>query len=143
LLNCARLNEWHDRGDLVLVCPEVAGGLPVPRVAAEIRGNNGGEGVYQGTARVINRDNDDVTSHFIKGARPALELTQIHNIKVAILKARSPSCGFGEIYDGTFSKNKINGLGVTAYLLAQHGIQIFNESEVEQALDFALNFQTL
>jgi uncharacterized protein YbbK (DUF523 family) len=83
-----------------------------------------------------------VTNAFVSGAQQALQLAQAHSIKVAILKARSPSCGNQEIYDGTFSKALRGGQGVTAALLEQHGIKVFNESQINEALRYAAALET-
>lgn len=114
--------QWHQEGRLVSVCPEVAGGLTTPRPPAEIRG-----------IRVVTNADRDVTIEFQRGAQQALTLCQKHDIKLAILKARSPSCGNEYIYDGTFSKTVIDGQGITAALLTQHGIRVFNEAQLDAA----------
>jgi len=126
------LEQWIEEGRVVPLCPEVAGGLPTPRAAAEIPGGQGGE-VLDGTAAVITTDGEDVSAQFLEGARQALELVQKHGIRVAVLKANSPSCGNLLTYDGTFSGTKVNGEGVTAALLRRHGVQVFNELELRQA----------
>lgn len=113
------------------LCPEVAGGLPTPRAAAEIPGGQGGE-VLDGTAAVITTDGEDVSAQFLEGARQALELVQKHGIRVAVLKANSPSCGNLLTYDGTFSGVKVSG-EVTAALLKRHGVRVFSELELPQA----------
>jgi len=125
------IKKWLDEKRLIAVCPEVEGGLPIPRAAAEIQGNGGGEAVLQKQIFIKNTENEDVTKAFIKGAEIALKLAQGNNIKIAILKARSPSCGNSEIYDGSFSKKVISGEGVTTALLRQHGIQVYNEDQVD------------
>jgi len=126
------LEQWIEEGRVVPLCPEVAGGLPTPRAAAEIPGGQGGE-VLDGTAAVITTDGEDVSAQFLEGARQALELVQKHGIRVAVLKANSPSCGNLLTYDGTFSGTKVNGEGVTAALLKRHGVQVFSELELRQA----------
>lgn len=110
------LARWLDEGRVVRVCPEVAGGLPVPRPPAERR-----------DGRVLANDGRDVTAEFEHGAREALRLIQHFNIEVAVLKSGSPSCGSGFIYDGTFTKTRIDGDGVTTALLRAHGVQVFSE----------------
>lgn len=110
------LARWLDEGRVVRVCPEVAGGLPVPRPPAERR-----------DGRVLANDGRDVTAEFERGAREALRLIQQFNIEVAVLKSGSPSCGSGFIYDGTFTKTRIDGDGVTTALLRAHGVQVFSE----------------
>jgi len=117
------LARWQAEGRLVALCPEVAGGLPVPRPPAEI----------QADGRIINIENEDVTTAFEQGANRALELCRQHHIRIAILKEGSPSCGSSLINDGSFSHNKISGQGVTTRLLEANGIRVFSEHEVDQA----------
>lgn len=111
---------------VVLACPEVLGGLPTPRIPAEIIGGSG-EDVLAGKAYVVTKTGKDVTKAFIEGAYKALEIAQAHGATQAILKANSPSCGCGSIYDGTFKGMLIPGLGVTAALLKAHGIEVMTE----------------
>lgn len=109
-----------ESGEAILVCPEQLGGLATPRYPSEIKQENG-------IRKVINNHGEDVTQNYERGAQETLELAKKLNIKKAILKARSPSCGYGLIYDGTFSKSKIEGNGITAQLLLDNGFEIFNE----------------
>lgn len=118
-----QLNEWHQQGRFFSVCPEVVSGLPVPRPPAEI---------IPSTQQVITVDNIDVTRQFHQGAQQALQLCQQHNIRFALLKESSPSCGSSNIYDGTFSQQKIIGAGITTALLRQHGIKVFSENSIEE-----------
>lgn len=111
--------------DLIPVCPEEAGGLSTPRPAVEIVGGDGDD-VLDGIAKVITSDGEDKTSEFIKGAQYALELVQSEGATKVILKSRSPSCGCGEIYDGSFSGSLISGNGVTTALLKRHGIEVIS-----------------
>lgn len=115
-------------GRALPICPEVAGGLPIPRPAAEIRGGDG-EDVLDGRARVVREDGTDVSSAFIAGARAALDLARRCGAARAVLKARSPSCGVGLIYDGTFSRRLASGDGVTAALLRREGIAVSPEED--------------
>ncbi|OJT53532.1 DUF523 domain-containing protein [Pseudomonas moraviensis] len=126
------LEQWIEEGRVVPLCPEVAGGLPTPRAAAEILGGQGVE-VLDGIAAVITTDGEDVSAQFLEGARQALELVQKHGIRVAVLKANSPSCGNLLTYDGTFSGVKVSGEGVTAALLKRHGVRVFSELELAEA----------
>ncbi|WP_448549517.1 DUF523 domain-containing protein [Thalassotalea fusca] len=119
------LCQWQSEGRIVAICPEVAGGLPIPRPPAEII-----------EARVIDCSGEDVTSAFNLGAQLALKLCQQHEISVAILKESSPSCGSSQVYDGSFSDRTVSGEGVTTQLLRQHGIRVFNENQLEQAAVF-------
>ncbi len=127
-----QLQQWIAEGRVVPLCPEVAGGLPTPRAAAEIPGGQGVE-VLDGSARVITAEGEDVSAEFLSGARQALALVQQHGIHIAVLKANSPSCGNLLTYDGTFSGVKVSGEGVTAALLSRHGVRVFNESQLAEA----------
>ncbi len=105
---------------LIPVCPEQAGGLATPRKPAERRGD-----------RVMTCDGRDVTADYQKGAEIALQLAQLYGCHTAILKERSPSCGCGAVYDGSFSRTLIEGDGVVAELLKRHGIQVIGESQAD------------
>lgn len=109
-----------DRYELIPVCPEIYGGLPTPRVPSERIGN-----------LVMMKDGTDVTENYQRGASEALELCRIFNIKTAILKERSPSCGKWKIYDGTFTSTLTDRDGVTAELLISKGIRVLGESEID------------
>lgn len=111
-----------EREDLTLIpiCPEQLGGLPTPRPASECRGD-----------RVINREGVDVTEQFRRGAEQVRYLAQHYHCDGAILKERSPSCGKGCIYDGSFTGVLTGGNGITAELLMQNGIPVFGESEID------------
>ncbi len=126
------LTHWLSEGRLVPICPEVAGGLPVPRPRAEIINGDGGF-VLNGRTGVINNNGQDVTNCFLAGAHKALELAGINNIKLAVFKEGSPSCGSGYIYDGSFSGIKKPGKGVAAALLEKNGIRVFSEREISEA----------
>lgn len=117
---------------VISFCPEVAGGLPVPRPAAEINGGDGHDVVSE-RARVCTEAEEDVTDYFVAGARRALALCRKHDIDVAILTESSPSCGSSQVYDGSFSRNAVAGSGVTTALLRQHGIRVFNQFQLEAA----------
>ncbi len=104
---------------LIPVCPEQLGGLPTPREPAEIVGN-----------KVFTISGKDVTKNFIRGARETLKIAKLFNISEAILKQGSPSCGFGRVYDGTFSGKTRKGEGITAALLQKHGIKIVTEEDL-------------
>ena len=103
---------------LVPVCPERDGGLPTPRVPSERRGE-----------RVLNREGEDVTEAFRKGAAIALQTAEKAGCRLALLKERSPSCGSGRIYDGSFSGTVISGDGITAELLKEKGLAVYGETE--------------
>ncbi|MBA8951636.1 DUF523 domain-containing protein [Actinomadura namibiensis] len=118
--------RWRAEGRLVPFCPEVAGGLPVPRPPAEIVGGDGAD-VLDGAARVVADTGEDVTEAFVAGARLALETARRAGARVALLKESSPSCGSRMIYDGTFTGTWVAGDGVTAALLEREGIRVFGE----------------
>lgn len=127
-----QLEQWLVEGRVVALCPEVAGGLPTPRAAAEIPGGQGAD-VLDGSARVLTAEGHDVSAEFLSGARQALALVDQHGIRIAVLKANSPSCGNLLTYDGSFSGVKVSGEGVTAALLKRHGVQVFSELELAEA----------
>ena len=110
-----------EKYELIPVCPEQMGGLPTPRVPSERAGD-----------RVLNREGADVTDAFRLGAEKALETALAHGIKRAVLQERSPSCGCGTIYDGTFSGTLIPGDGVTAELLREHGVEVYGSSRPDR-----------
>lgn len=132
-VSSAILDRWLAEGRVLAVCPELAGGLPVPRTAAEITQGTGGAQVLQGLAKVIDAGANDVSEAFIAGARHALQLARLHGVRVAVLKEGSPSCGSGYIYDGTFTGAKMAGQGVTAALLESAGIKVFSEHQLLEA----------
>ena len=109
----------YNEGLALPVCPEEAGGLPTPRVPCERRGG-----------RIISQTGLDMTKAFAAGAAHALTLAQKHNLRRAILKEGSPSCGTTTIYDGTFSGIKIPGMGLTASLLQSNGLQLYSEKSI-------------
>ena len=116
-------------GRAVLVCPEVDGGLGTPRPPAEIVGGDGID-VIEGRARVMTEAGLDVTEAYLAGARRALATARRSGATTAILKARSPSCGKGAVYDGTFSRTLTTGDGVTAALLRAEGLTVVTDEEV-------------
>ncbi len=118
---------------LLPFCPECAGGLPTPRPAAEIHGGHGSH-VLTGQATVRTASGEDVSAAFVRGARLALALAQQHGCTAAVLKANSPSCGNRHIYSGQFDGQLQTGAGVCAALLQQHGITVYNETELAQLL---------
>lgn len=110
-------------------CPEVAGGLGVPRIPAEIVNNDK-------PFIIKNEEGTDVTINFLLGAKKALDVCLEENIKVALLKANSPSCGNINVYDGTFTNNLVEGQGLTARLLKENNITIFNEKQLNELAKF-------
>ena len=131
LIDHALLQQWKKDGCLIGICPEVAGGLSTPRAPAEIVGENGAS-VLSGDTQVINNEKENVTKAFVLGANKALQLAKANNCTVAILTERSPSCGSSLIYDGSFSGMRKSGMGVTAALLEQNGIHVFNQYQLEE-----------
>jgi uncharacterized protein YbbK (DUF523 family) len=128
--------ELVKKGLAVPFCPEQLGGLPTPRYASEIQ-QGSGEDVLEGRARVINQIGQDVTENFKRGAEEALKLAKILGTKFAILKSKSPSCGYGKIYDGSFSGVLVDGNGVTAALFLKNGIKVITEKdEIKKSLSF-------
>jgi len=127
------LCHYAQTGAVIPVCPEQLGGLPTPRMPAEIQGGSGKE-VISGSARVAGCDGGDVTIPFVKGAREVLQITRLFPVTGAILKERSPSCGVHRIYDGTFDSRLQAGEGVLAYLLKQLPIPVYSEEEVTEEL---------
>ncbi len=125
-INNPSLEALNRQNRIVVFCPEVAGGLSTPREAAEIQSRL--------AVRVITRSGQDVTENFQAGAKLALDLCRQHNIRIAILTELSPSCGSNQIYDGSFSRERINGMGITTALLRQHGIKVFNQYQFNEAV---------
>lgn len=118
--------QLYNRGLAIAICPEVLAGLGTPRVPHEIVGGTG-EDVLEGNAKVMSKDGIDNTLAFIHGAEKTLDIAKKLNIRKAVLKAKSPSCGCGEIYDGSFTGKKIKGNGVVSELLIKNGIQVTTE----------------
>ena len=114
------VTELAERYDLVPVCPELLGGLPVPRRPSEIKGG-----------RVLSQDGTDLTAEFRLGAERALELALSRGARKALLKSNSPSCGSGRVYDGTFSGRLVPGDGMAAALLKSRGIEVFTEQRLD------------
>lgn len=118
------LIKLRERYTLIPVCPEQAGGLPTPRIPSERRGD-----------RVVNRIGQDVTGAFAHGAAEAMKQAEQNDCTLALLKERSPSCGCGAVYDGSFTGTVVPGDGVTAEALKAAGIAVYGESVVERLLD--------
>jgi uncharacterized protein YbbK (DUF523 family) len=117
--------KWKEEGRFVTVCPEVFGGLPAPRAEAQRRGD-----------KVVAIDGRDVTAEYTAGAEEAVRLALEHDVVCAILKAKSPSCGNEQIYDGTFTRTLIDGEGVAAEMLRKAGIKVFSEKQLEEAREY-------
>ncbi|MFU0823619.1 DUF523 domain-containing protein [Clostridium sp.] len=118
-------------GKAILICPEQLGGLTTPRVPHEIYRGTGAD-VLDSKAKVISRDGKDSTDKFVKGAYEALKIAKSVGAKKAILKSKSPSCGCGIIYDGSFSGILTKGNGVTAELFLRNGIEVITEETLEK-----------
>jgi uncharacterized protein YbbK (DUF523 family) len=116
-----KISELYRQGRVKLVCPECLAGMPSPRCPSEINGGDGAD-VLDGRARVLAQDGSDRTATFIEGARQTLSLALACGAQRAYLKSKSPSCGCGRIYDGSFTGTLRNGDGVTAALLKRGGI---------------------
>ncbi|QOY88969.1 DUF523 domain-containing protein [Paludibaculum fermentans] len=128
------LARWQAEGRLVPICPELAGGLGVPRPPAEIQGEGGGLAVLQGSARVEDPMGRDITALFVEGARRALALAREQGARVAVLTDRSPSCGSTTIHDGRFGSGMRPGqMGVTAALLRSEGLAVFPQHALLEA----------
>ena len=117
------VEELKKKYELIPVCPEVLGGLSIPRNPSEIKGNT-----------VISNRGVDVTKEFNLGAKMAFNIAKDNNIKIALLKDGSPSCGKNYIYDGTFTKTKIKGYGIFSSLLINNEIEIYTENDIEELL---------
>ncbi len=116
---CEKVIELVKKGEAIPVCPEQLGGLKIPRVPSEIKGD-----------RVITKEGRDVTAQFEKGAEEALKIAQLNNCKEAILKSKSPSCGLGKIYDGTFSGKLKDGDGIFTRLLKKNNFSVITEEDI-------------
>lgn len=119
----AAVELLKERYELIPVCPERDGGLPTPRESSERLGD-----------KVVSKSGRDVTAQFTRGAGIALDTAREWGCTTALLKERSPSCGCGAIYDGTFTGTIIEGDGVTAELLKQNGIAVLGESRIHELL---------
>jgi len=129
LLEHPILRQWKQDKCLLSICPEVAGGLPIPRAPAEIQSS------HDDHILVKTNNGRDVSNEFKSGAEKTLQFCFDNNIKIAILTDGSPSCGSETIYDGKFQSNKITGEGVTTLLLRKNNIQVFGENQIELAQD--------
>ncbi len=122
---CEEVIKLGQKHTLIPVCPETFANLPTPRVASEIK-----------DGKVYSKDGKDLTEEFYDGAEKTLYVAEESACQIAVLKERSPSCGFGKIYDGTFSGTLTYGNGVTAQMLYEHGIIILGESKLDKIEDY-------
>lgn len=118
------VSALNDKFELIPVCPEVFGGLDTPRPPSEIVGD-----------RVVANNGTDVTAQYHDGAEKTLYIAREHNCPAALLKQRSPSCGCGKIYDGTFSGTLVDGNGIAAQLLLDNDIAVFGENNINKLID--------
>ncbi|MFM2479884.1 DUF523 domain-containing protein [Celerinatantimonas sp. YJH-8] len=130
-VDTSEFQEFIDTHEIVPFCPEMAAGLPSPRIPAEISGGSGWA-VVAGEARVLGEDGSDLTATFLKGAELALQICQKQQITCAVLAESSPSCGSSTIYNGKFEGIKTAGQGVTCALLEKHGIQVVSPLHVAE-----------
>ncbi|MCI9182783.1 MAG: DUF523 domain-containing protein [Acholeplasmatales bacterium] len=120
-----KLSDLEKSFDLHLICPEVMGGLPIPRDPSEIKGDF-----------VFSSQGKDVTKEYQLGAQRALRIALKNDIRIALLKESSPSCGSFQVYNGEFTHEKIPGEGMTTKLLRKHNILVFNENQITDLLNF-------
>lgn len=118
-----KVDEIFKKGEAIPVCPEILGGMNIPRIPCEIK-------TESKKRKVINKKGEDKTQKFKVGAEKTLKISKKIGAKKAIMKAKSPSCGYGKIYDGSFSKTLIKGNGITAQLLLNNGIEIMTEKDL-------------
>lgn len=119
-----RLAELMELAELIPVCPEILGGLPTPRPPAERKGD-----------RVVNCEGGDVTEEYLRGARQSLYLAKLFGAQLALMKERSPSCGAGEIYDGSFTHTRIPGDGTASEMLKANGVRVYGESRIDELIE--------
>lgn len=122
------LELLKNKHTLIGVCPEVLGGLPTPRAPSEICSFS--------PLKVMNIQHQDVTQEYILGAKRALDIFLKNDVKAALLKAKSPSCGSMGVYDGTFSHTLIDGQGVFVNMCQEHGIHVFHEGQIDELLKY-------
>lgn len=123
------VEELVRSGKAIPICPELLGGLAIPRDSCEILEFS------EGNSRVVSKEGKDFTPYFEDGAQKTLEITKTIGITVAILKSKSPSCGYGKVYDGTFTRTIRDGNGFTAGLLAANGIVVYTGEEFESLFE--------
>jgi len=146
------IQQWKNENRLISICPEVSGGLAIPRVAAEIQAKIiniqtspptiilSEKSTLANKKQVLTKEGENVTNAFYRGARNALELCLKYKIRFALLKEFSPSCGSTGIYDGSFTKIKVAGEGITAELLRANNIAVYSEKNLASLIDKVSNF---
>ena len=122
---CKKVIDLIKKGKAIPVCPEQLGGLTTPRTPAE-----------QKKGKVITKDGKDVTAQFKKGAKDALKIAKLAKCKIAIVRARSPSCGCGKVYDGTFTRTLIDGDGEWVKVLKKNKIKVITDEEYQFKIEF-------
>lgn len=127
ILNIPNIDKLSKYFNLIPICPEVDSGLSIPRLPSEIKDN-----------KVINANNEDITSYFIKGSNIAFDIAKKYNVKYALLKDKSPSCGSSLIYDGSFKGITKSGEGFTTNKLNKLNIKIYNENQIDQLIQDVL-----
>lgn len=120
--------KLHDKGKVLCVCPEVIGGLAIPRLPCEIIGGDA-QDVLSGRAQVINLSQENITERILSGCHKALELARKNKIRLAVLKDKSVACATKSIYDGTFQKKLISGKGILTVLLEKEGIRVIDSEQ--------------
>ncbi|MDD5747326.1 MAG: DUF523 domain-containing protein [Candidatus Omnitrophica bacterium] len=131
-----RIKILRKKNEAIAVCPEVLGGLSVPRLPCEISGGDGRD-VVCGKARVVTSAGEDVTPALLKGAAAALRQAKEHKVRLAILKTKSAACGCGKIYDGSFNDVLRDGNGILTVLLQQAGIRVITDEDFLRMKEFS------
>ena len=114
-----KLKDLENNNEVITICPEIFGGLPVPRIPFELK-----------DGRAINKEGLDITDKVINGCNKALKLILDNNIDLVILKENSPTCGVNYIYDGTFTHTKIKGCGLLTQMLKENNIKVISDEEI-------------
>jgi uncharacterized protein YbbK (DUF523 family) len=125
-----KIKELSEKYEIIPFCPEVEGGLDVPRDPCEIVGIGGGEAVLDGQAKVMGKSGKDCTKEFVKGAALGAEKAYKSGVEFAVIKERSPSCGSSMIYTGNFDGERIKGEGVFSAALRRKGIKVLSEENL-------------
>lgn len=127
-----RIFKWAKEKRFIPICPETMSGLMVPRVPCEIEPDKTAQDVIDGKAKIISQEGRDYTEDYLFGAQVCVNLAKRNNIRIAILKQRSPSCGTKQIHDGHFGSNLVDGMGVAALMLQQAGVKVFDETQLDE-----------
>lgn len=123
--NIDKIKELVEQGKAIMICPEVLSGMPIPRDPCEIIGD-----------KVMSKQGQDRTKEYYNGAHKALQILKDNHVAVALLKAKSPSCGKKYIYDGTFSHTLVEGDGITTKVLEENGIIVYNEDSLDEFFEY-------